>query len=83
MNFEDLLNDFLSWSLKNGIKLILGIIILVVGWKLIKKVITTLNNFLEKKGFDSTLHSFLDALINIALKTLLIFVVLQFDHYVY
>ena len=49
MNFEDLLNDFLSWSLKNGIKLILGIIILVVGWKLIKKVITTLNNFLEKK----------------------------------
>ena len=78
MNFEDLLNDFLSWSLKNGIKLILGIIILVVGWKLIKKVITTLNNFLEKKGFDSTLHSFLDALINIALKTLLIFVVLQF-----
>ena len=78
MNFEDLLNDFLSWSLKNGIKLILGIIILVVGWKLIKKVITTLNNFLEKKGFDSTLHSFLDALINISLKTLLIFVVLQF-----
>lgn len=73
MNFEDLLNDFLSWSLKNGIKLILGIIILVVGWKLIKKVITTLNNFLEKKGFDSTLHSFLDALINISLKIIYVF----------
>ena len=27
MNFEDLLNDFLSWSLKNGIKLIICIIV--------------------------------------------------------
>ena len=49
MNFENLLNDFLSWSLKNGTKLILGLLILVIGWKLIKKVITSLNNFLEKR----------------------------------
>ena len=34
MNFENLLNDFLSWSLKNGTKLILGLLILVIGWKL-------------------------------------------------
>ena len=78
MNFENLLNDFLSWSLKNGTKLILGLLILVIGWKLIKKVITSLNNFLEKKGFDSTLHSFLDALLNVVLKTLLILTVLNF-----
>lgn len=78
MNFENLLNDFISWTLAHGIKLIVGLAILIIGWKLIKKVINTLNNFLDKKGFDSTLHSFLDALVNVILKTLLILTVLNF-----
>lgn len=78
MNFETLLNDFVSWLLKNGSKLVIGIIILLVGFKVIKKLTKALNSFLQKKGVDSTLHSFLDGIINIALKTVLILVVLQF-----
>lgn len=78
MDFQVLLNNFVSWLLTNGTKLALGIIILMVGLKLIKKVTLSLNSFLHKKGFDSTLHSFLDGLISIALKTLLVLFVLQF-----
>ena len=77
MNFESFIESLVNWCLHSGVKLLLGLLILVVGWKLIKKLVVTLNKFLSKKGFDTTLQTFLESLLDISLKILLIICVME------
>lgn len=76
MDINKLLDVLINWATTSGVKLAMGLIILIVGWKLIKKVVATLNKMLDKRGFDSTLHTFLESLVDLSLKIILIICVL-------
>lgn len=75
---EKILNDLYIWGKSSGIKLIIGLIILWIGWKIIKKTVKAMNVILERKNVDPTISSFLDGLINIALKILLVVIVMEY-----
>ena len=56
-------------------KIIVALLILWIGWKLIKWFLNLLQKIFAKKNLDSSLQSFLHSIIDIALKTLLIITV--------
>ena len=77
-SIEKVADKLLDWAMSNGIKILIGLIILGVGWKLIKKLMKIFNSFSSRKEIDSTLHSFLGAFLELALKALLIICVLGY-----
>ena len=77
-SIEKLINNLIDWATNNGIKILIGLIILAVGWKIIKKLMKVFNSFSSRKEIDSTLHSFLGAFLELALKSLLIICVLGY-----
>lgn len=56
-------------------KIIIALLVLWIGWKLIKWATSLLHRIFAKKNFDVSLQSFLHSIIDIALKTLLIITV--------
>ena len=75
---EKILNLTLAWVLTDGVKLVIGLIVLSIGWKLIKKLIKIMNVLMDKNNVDKTLRNFLDALVEVVLRVVLIMVVLEF-----
>lgn len=71
-------DDLIIWATTKGIKLVIGIVLLIIGWKAIKSIIKLMNTTLEKKKVDITLLSFLDAFVNIALKIILIIAIMGY-----
>lgn len=55
-----------------GLKIIMALIILFVGWKLIKWLVNRLNNRFDNSRLDSSLKSFILTLVSILLKVALI-----------
>ncbi len=51
----------LSWITTNGFKLVIGLILLYIGWKIINKVIKILANIMKSRNVDPTLTSFAEA----------------------
>lgn len=78
MYFEMIIEKLIDWSLTHGIRLIIGLILLFIGWKLIKKFVKAFEKLSQKKSIDSTLHMFLSGFIEIALKILLILIILNY-----
>lgn len=76
--FEDALVKVIDWCTESGIKILIGLIALVIGFQLIKKAISIFESFSEKKAIDSTLHLFLSGFIDIVLKALLIICILEY-----
>ncbi|WP_346887341.1 mechanosensitive ion channel domain-containing protein [Clostridium sp. UBA1056] len=74
---ENLIEKLIAWVATNGIKLIVGLIALWIGWKLISKLIKIMNAILEKKNVDITLRKFLDGFVSLALRILLIIVIME------
>ena len=72
MSLELFLKKIINWASTSGIKLLIGIITLVIGWKIINRIVKSLSNFLNRKGFDSTLHTFLESFVDLVLKTVLV-----------
>lgn len=77
VNFQHIWDNLVELSLTYGIKLILAIVGLIVGFWLIKKIIRLTEIMMEKRNVDLSLRNFLKSLINIILKILLILSVLQ------
>lgn len=73
-----LLENLLGWVKTSGIKLLIGIIVLWIGWKLVKKVQKVINVIFEKRNIDITLGRFLETLVGIILKFLLIVMVMGY-----
>lgn len=71
---EKVLDLILNWFFTDGIKLLIGLIVLSIGWKLIKKVIKIVNSLMDKKNVDQTLKNFLSTLTDVVLKILLILI---------
>lgn len=78
MQFQNILDSTFNWILTDGVKLVIGLILLSIGWKLIKKLIRIMNILMDKNNVDKTLRNFLDALVEIVLRIILIMAVLEF-----
>lgn len=75
INTTSLIDNLVNWLLSSGIRLIIGLIILSVGFKLIKKVVNKLDKVLEKREVDVTFRRFLKSLSSGALKSILVILV--------
>ncbi|MGV3025854.1 mechanosensitive ion channel family protein [Clostridium thermobutyricum] len=77
-NVEKIADFVLNWLANSGLKLVIGVIVLFIGWKVINKVLKKLNQILNKKNIDPTLTSFFLAFSDIALKILLVVCVISY-----
>lgn len=78
MSLETIVQRFVEWITINGIKLIVGLILISVGLKLIKKIVKHFIKFLEKRDVDITLRRFLKSLISGVLKVILFIIILGY-----
>ena len=77
INVQTLWTKFIELSMSYGPKLILAIIVLIVGFWIIKKLLHLTELVMEKRNIEVSLRTFLKSLINIILKVLLLISVLQ------
>lgn len=75
MTLEKLLERMYNWLITDGLNLAFWLFILLISWKLVKKVVKLMNRTLEKHNVDATIRTFLNGFVDIVLK---IFVVLWF-----
>lgn len=71
-NFEKVIDTITT----NSMKLIIGLLVLLIGFKIIKKIVNNFVLFLEKREIDITLIKFLESLIGTGLKVLLALTIL-------
>nr|WP_298994336.1 mechanosensitive ion channel domain-containing protein [uncultured Allomuricauda sp.] len=74
-NFEKHLENAIEWFWDIIPNLILAIIILVVGWWMVRFINKMVGKFFDKKDYEPTLESFIQSFINVSLKVLLFVVV--------
>ena len=80
MNFKDMTistitTKLLDWTLESGVKLVIGILLITIGFKIINKLSKKFVTFSETKNMDMTLIRFVKSFINISLKGLLVLVI--------
>lgn len=78
IDFNSLFDKLIEWSATSLFKLVVGFIIISIGFKIIKKVVNHIIRFLEKRDIDITLIKFLKSLISAALKVALVMPVLGY-----
>ena len=71
MPLDTLIEKFIGWVTEYGIKLIIGLIVISIGLKIIKKVVKQFGVFLEKRDVDVTLRRFIQSLTAGVLKVIL------------
>jgi small conductance mechanosensitive channel len=76
-NFQDIPDRIYNWSITQGPKIIVGVIILFIGLWLIRLLLKWLHNSLDQKEVNSSVRSFLLSLLGVALRVLLILGVMQ------
>ena len=74
-NFEKHLENAIEWFWDFIPNLILAVVILVVGWWMVRFINKMVAKFFDKKDYEPTLESFIQSFINISLKVLLFVVV--------
>ena len=77
MNLEQILNKIINWVTTEGIKLVIWLFLLWIGWKLARKVVNIMNRTLEKRNVDATVRSFLDTFVEVVLKGVVIYIFLD------
>jgi len=78
VKMSSLLEKLLEWTATTGFKLIIGALIISIGFKLINKFVGRFIDVLEKKDVDLTLSKFLKSLITVGLKVILVLPVLGY-----
>ena len=78
MDITTIFDKILNWISTSGLKLVLGLIGLWIGFKVINKVLKTLNSLLKTQNVDLTLVSFFHAFADISLKILLVIAFMGF-----
>ena len=78
INLEKYLNKIINWATTEGVRLIIGLILLWIGWKLVKKVVNIMSKALKKRSVDATVATFLDAFVEIVLKGIVIYIFLEY-----
>lgn len=72
---EKFLNELTRFATDFGLKLIAGILILVVGWKLVNWLVKKTEKTSQKRAVDQSVHSFIKSGLSISLKVLLVITV--------
>jgi len=78
MNLETYLNKIINWATTEGIRLIIGLLLLWIGWKLVKKVVNIMSKALKKRNIDPTVATFLEAFVEVVLKAIVIYTFLEY-----
>lgn len=78
LDYANLFERLLEWTTNMVFKLIIGLIIISIGFKIIKKIVNHLVHFLEKKEVDITLIKFLNSLVGVGLKIALLMPILAY-----
>ncbi|EQF61795.1 putative mechanosensitive ion channel domain protein [Clostridioides difficile CD200] len=72
MDMGGIMESLLEWATTSGVKLIIGILILSIGFKIIKKFVNHVMLVLSKRDIDLTLRRFLKSLLLSVLKVAVI-----------
>lgn len=78
VSLERMLEKLYEWVITRGINMFFGVIFLSIGWKVINKTLKRIRRILESKNADQTITRFLDNVMNVTLKTVLIIIILQY-----
>lgn len=78
VSLERMLEKLYEWVITRGINMFFGVIFLSIGWKVINKTLKRIRRILESKSADPTITRFLDNVMNVTLKTVLIITILQY-----
>lgn len=78
VSLERMLEKLYEWVITRGINMFFGVIFLSIGWKVINKTLKRIRRILESKNADPTITRFLDNVMNVTLKTVLIIIILQY-----
>ena len=78
IKMSSLIEKLVEWAATTGFKLIVGALIISIGFKLIKNIVNKFMGVLEKRDVDITLCKFLKSLITVSLKIMLVFPVLGY-----
>ena len=78
INYEKLFETLITWLASTGIKLLVGIFVISIGFKLVKKLVNKIVSILESKNVDVTLIRFLSALTATTLRVVLILIILGY-----
>ena len=72
LNIDQLMNTLVEAATTYGLKLIGGIVVLVVGWMVIKRVVKVVDKVLVRRNVDETLRPFLRTLTGALLKVAIV-----------
>ena len=72
---ETLFDQAIGWVFDAGVNILVGIVLLLVGLKLIKRVRNIFDRTMERAGVETTLRRFLDVFVYVLLLGILVFVV--------
>lgn len=78
IKMSSLIEKLVEWAATTGFKLIVGALIISIGFKLIKNIVNKFMGVLEKRDVDITLCKFLKSLITVTLKIMLVLPVLGY-----
>ena len=78
VSLERMLEKLYEWVITRGVNMFFGVIFLSIGWKVINKTLKRIRRILESKSADPTITRFLDNVMNVTLKTVLIITILQY-----
>ncbi|MCL1867784.1 MAG: mechanosensitive ion channel [Paludibacter sp.] len=74
--FGDILQTLISYAVKYGLQLLVAVLILTIGFWLSGKLTKSLKKLMEVRKLDPSLCSFVNSLVNIVLKILVVIIVL-------
>ena len=75
MTLETIVKRIIDWTFTSGIKLIIGTLAIVIGFKIINKLSKRFINLAEKRNVDMTLIKFIKSFISYTLKILLVLII--------
>ncbi|MBR1774246.1 MAG: mechanosensitive ion channel [Bacteroidales bacterium] len=79
---NNMVNAVINWFTQNGLdavkKIVIGLIILYVGFRIIKFIRKSLAKAFEKRNLDATLRPVITSIVSIALKVMLILAVVNY-----
>lgn len=78
MTLEKFLNSIFQWISTEGVKLVFGLFLFWIGWKLSKRVVNLISKAFRRRNVDETVASFLDTFIDVVLKGIIIFLFLEY-----
>ena len=70
MTISTITTKLLDWALESGVKLVIGLLLIIIGFKIINKLSKKFTTLSESKNMDMTLIRFVKSFINISLKGL-------------